>query len=48
MRASITTLLLLACLTMLGGCATIGAQPSPTRDGKCHTDFNSPDCVYLF
>ena len=48
MRTSIATFLLLACIAMVGGCGTTRAQPSPSRDGKCHSDFNAPDCVYLF
>ena len=44
----IVWLLVLGCVTALGGCAVTGAQPSPTRDGECHADFDAPDCVCLF
>ena len=36
-------------LTSLFGCAVVPAEPSPTRDGKCHgPDYNAPTCIYLF
>ena len=50
MRRSIAILMtVLLSATALGGCATTGAAPSPSRDGKCHgPDYNAPSCIYLF
>ena len=40
---------LAAATLLLVGCAYVPAEPSPTRDGKCHgPDYNAPTCVYLF
>ncbi len=43
-KLSLTAVLLVP----LSGCAIVAAEPSPTQDGKCHGDYNSPTCIYLF